>query len=502
MGHRVLSIGMGGIAAHKIAMALARAVITSCYENGKLPFRFYEGQIMSKSSVSISQSILESELRSRKVAVWSSSEGHWKPIPVSYSPTIVSKEDWSQLAADARLILGVFPRVLAWIVQKATSDDPGIVLLGKMFGGLSNFESEFISLEPDQQWGHVTIRMDLYWHRGEIKIIEVNCTIPAMQAYSRNVYNSWRAAGGQPGSAQSPDNVSELLQSIVHRYRLDGGMLSRPRIAILHRAGDSQIGELIWFEKTWTELGYQTIRVTPDQLARVGDVWLAHNQPCDIVYRHIFASKLAETSFADCLKKNKQHHIYNPVSAHYESKGFLALVSHIAADEDLARQVGFSSNEVLAIEQRVPWTRVMGGSFGSVSTENLERRLEGIVLKRSVGYGGHHVLMGDSWFSNETQHKLQTLTGNPGIIDFATFASWCQTDDSLWIVQERMSGARRRTDVLTPTGVESWDAWYDASIFLNTGDQPVCLGGVSRIAKSPVVNIGTGGGLAPFLIDS
>jgi len=223
--------------------------------------------------------------------------------------------------------------------------------------------------------------------------------------------------------------------------------------------------------------------------------------PCELIYRHIFASKLQNEDVLTGLRNSRRFHIYNPVSAHYECKAFFAILSHIAADPDLWGEVGLTKEEAYAIERRLPWSRVIGGPLASVPAENVERRLEGLVLKRSVGYGGHHVLMGDSWFSEDNQARLERLTGMRSPVSFKSFATWMEQDSSLWVVQERMSGAKRETDVLTTRGVERWNAWFDASLFINTAGPPICSGGVSRIAQSPIVNIGTGGGLSPFLID-
>ncbi len=440
------------------------------------------------------------ELKQRNVAVWRSDEANWSPIPVALTPTIVSADVWSSLTKDARLVLSAFPKVMSWLLLRADSDEFMRAFLDKMLTGLSLLESKIARLSPSESWGHVTVRLDLFWHHGDLKIIEVNCTIPAMQAYSDNVLAAWQIANGRSEFIVS--NVDDLLQSVLGLYRINGGICSRPRVAILHREGDSQLGELQWIKKRWSECGVETVLVTPDSLTCCGDTWLASGELCDVVYRHIFASRLRNEQLVQRLEKASKFHIYNPVSAHYECKAFLAILSHVAADPALSSLAGLTEEESLAIERRIPWSRVIGGHLASVSAETVERRLEGLVIKRSVGYGGHQVILGDSWYSADTQRKLNELTGTDGPVDLKSFLAWINLDPSLWIAQERMSGARRQTDVLTNGGVESWNAWFDASIFLNTSGQPVCGGGVSRVAENPIVNIGTGGGLAPLLIES
>jgi uncharacterized circularly permuted ATP-grasp superfamily protein len=85
-------------------------------------------------------------------------------------------------------------------------------------------------------------------------------------------------------------------------------------------------------------------------------------------------------------------------------------------------------------------------------------------------------------------------------VDVKSFLKWLEKDESLWVAQERMSGLQRETKILTKNGIEEWKAWFDASIFINSNGSAICHGGVSRVAKSPIVNIGTGGGLAPLII--
>ena len=438
------------------------------------------------------------ELKQRNVAVWRSDDATWSPIPVALTPTIVGADAWSILTRDARLLLSAFPKVMSWLLLRADTDQFTRDFLDKMLNGLSLVESKIARQSPSESWGHATVRLDLFWHLGDLKIIEVNCTIPAMQAYSDHVLAAWQIANGRHDDVGR--NVDDLLKSLLGLYRMNGGICSRPRVAILHRAGDSQLAELQWMRKRWSECGSETVLVTPDSLTCCGDTWLASGEPCDVVYRHIFASRLRNEQLVQRLEKSSKYHIYNPVSAHYECKAFLAILSHVAADPGLSSLAGLTKEESLAIEHRIPWSRVIGGHLASVSAEAVERRLEGLVIKRSVGYGGHQVILGDSWYSADTQRKLNELTRTDGPVDLRSFLAWINLDSSLWIVQERMSGARRQTDVLTRSGIEPWNAWFDASIFLNTSGQPVCGGGVSRMAENPIVNIGTGGGLAPLLI--
>ncbi len=446
--------------------------------------------------------ILRKELARRKVAVFNAVDASWSAIPIALTPTTVEASEWESLEHDGRLIFGVFLKVLRWLQCPSQNN-----LAKNLFDGLSDFEKEFVTSDSSECWGHVTIRMDLFWHHGNIKIIEVNCTIPAMQAYSDNVFNAWALAGGEVHGESR--NSEQLLESLVAMYRLDGGRLARPRIVILHREGDSQLGELLWFQKEWTARGFETLLADPTRISRMGDLWVVDDTPCDLVYRHIFAFRLSGHEAGQQIKKNRNCHMYNPISAHFEAKAFLALVSQLAGDQRLAAEVEMTEEEISAITNRVPQSRILGrdlvdrtlGASGSDKRDRMGINLSSTVLKRSIGYGGHQVIMGDTWRTEDTQTNLRQMTNMEGEITFEKFYEWVlEHDDSLWIIQERMSGARRKTQVLTSHGLEIWDAFFDASIFINSRTAPICRGGVSRVSTSPIVNIGKGGGLAPFLI--
>lgn len=438
------------------------------------------------------------ELSQRRVATWHDAEAEWRAIPVALSPTVIERQAWAQLHRDAMLIVECFPKAMQWLQTAAEKDENVSKFFDQMLVGLSDCEKKLAKKTPNAYWGHASIRFDLFWHYGELRIIEANCTIPAMQAYSDNVLEAWILAGGE--TDDRPQNVKQLLTSLLRLYRSHGGLSGNPRIAILHRPGDSQLGELEWLCTQWSNSGFATTLVTPDKLESRGDIWIANGVPSEIVYRHIFASRLKNEQILAALERSFETHIYNPVSAHYESKAFFALLSHLAADEKLCSQAGISAGQATAIERRLPWSRVIGPSFAGVALESVERRLDGLVIKRSVGYGGHSVLLGETWFSQETQNKLRSLTGMNSDVDVKSFLGWLEKDDSLWVVQERMSGLRRQTKVLTKNGVEEWNAWFDASIFINSAGGSICNGGVSRVAQSPIVNIGTGGGLAPLIL--
>jgi RNase P/RNase MRP subunit p29 len=113
------------------------------------------------------------------------------------------------------------------------------------------------------------------------------------------------------------------------------------------------------------------------------------------------------------------------------------------------------------------------------------------------------VFVGTEWTTAIVQDRLRKLTGISGAVSLCDFLAFVSAQhDQTWIVQKRMAGMRHRTQVTQVSSDQEWvDGYVDLSVFLDSNYPPRCNGGVSRFAAGPVVNIGTGGGLAPLMIE-
>lgn len=449
------------------------------------------------------------ELRKNRLAVWRDADQRWQPIPAALSPVTISKKDWGSLTQDARLILSAFPVLHGWLQKTAQQS-----LFQMLYGDLPAIEQEGARLDAALNWGHATIRFDLFWHHGNLKVIEANCTIPAMQAYSDLIFNAWTAAGGI--AAPRTANTSELLQSLLALYRRDQGAATAPVIGILHRPGDSQLAELCHYEKTWPDSKVTVLRIHPDDIAFKKSKMIDRRSgnSIDLIYRHAFGWRMDDhPDLRSALLENKRTHIYNPLSAHYEVKGFFALLSHVCQDAIKARSIGLSAEQIRAVQVRVPATRLVSQTLPDALSKHLlldddhfEKHIDRYVIKKSVGYGGHQVFMGSEWYEPALQARIKTVLTTPqepGSVSPRSFLNWLHTaSKDLWIIQDRMTGKRHQTEIIQgDDSITEINGFVDASIFLNTGTMDLCGGGVSRIATGPVVNIGTGGGLAPLLIE-
>src|SRR5436305_39591 len=86
--------------------------------------------------------------------------------------------------------------------------------------------------------------------------------------------------------------LSPLILDLDAQPTVSLGAAPAQRIAIVARDRDSQLGELHYYERRWSEHGRQVRITTPERITRDEQRVYADGTPVDLVYRHIFARRL------------------------------------------------------------------------------------------------------------------------------------------------------------------------------------------------------------------
>lgn len=309
------------------------------------------------------------------------------------------------------------------------------------------------------------------------RALELNATIPAMQGYSDIVAEAMLAASGAADRIPAHRSNTADLLSALREIRPDAR-----RMAIVARPGDSQWGELLHYARRFTALGLPAHVVTPDAIQRRGGALWADGAPVDLIYRHIFTFRLDPASdFARALLDAPDFGIVNPVALDLEAKSTLAELSR-GAD---AAEDWLSPDERAAIQRRVPWTRRLDAALAGVA----ERDRAQLVLKRSWDYGGRGVLLGVDTPADAWREALEAAL-RPG---------------DAWVVQRLVDVPTEPRTILeldprdgAPL-IRTGPAYVDLCAYTTLGLHTVPRGGASRVAARRVVNLLSGGGLAPVL---
>lgn len=425
-------------------------------------------------------------------------------IPLALSPEVAPVALLEERAADARAVLDGVVAAARHLLGTGV-ESPRAQLL---FGHFGPLERECLALW--QEASTVTIaRVDWFLDAaGRHHALELNATIPAMQAYSDAAAAAFietiGAAAGLADDevraliARNGSNAEALRRSIVARSGRPSE--ARPSLAVLHRPNDSQLRELQALGRIWSEAGHRVRLATPDELTvdADGNVQVG-GASHDILFRHIFARRMdADSALAQVARGGARQRLQNPINGQLEVKGLFGELSRML-DEGLAAQLRLDAATQERLQRVMPWTRLLepgrASGPGGAPIDDLIGWVRGhaarLVLKRSWDYGGKSVFIGRDVLASEGAAGWQArvdeaLTAGPGA----------------FVVQELVDAPRRRHWVPDGAGEPVLEpVFVDASTYAATGDRDIPGGSVVRYARVGIVNIVGGGGVSPLLRD-
>jgi hypothetical protein len=445
--------------------------------------------------------------------------GETVAIPPALTPVVESDEALAKRSAMARALLSGLVKTAAYFIDGAGKDDAPAV-----FRGLSPWEWELLRRTWRQAEQVATARADFFTAADGLDCpLEMNTTIPAMQGYAdiaaQALVQTVARAASLPReetsnlARDSATNAEDLrLSLLAHLARL-GVDTTRPSVAVVARSQDSQSSELAHLCAYFNAHGLVAYRCTPEQLSmerRADGKERATllGEPVDLIYRHIFARRIEpQSDLGRMLLEPERFHILNPANSQLEVKALLAELSRSLHEPSLAAAIGLDGTE-LAAAKGVPWNRRLlhrpdrdfsGEPVGDVVELAKTRQLE-LVLKRSWGYGGSSVLLGDELDSPGGQARAREISGlsDRVAIRWGELIDRCaETGDC--VLQRRVEPVPRDHLVVGPDG-PTWTEWFvDVSAFTNLGVEPHPNGGVRRGSRSRIVNILGGGGLVPVI---
>jgi hypothetical protein len=441
----------------------------------------------------------------RGLAVTDKADGSQRPIPVTATPVLVER---TELRRRQRLAMHLSAATLKVAHLALASARAPLVL-----DGLSPLERELALATFSRLSTLVTTRVD-FFVGGAVKALEVNATIPAMQAYSDIAADTFlevvgSAWGASPATvarwqAENGSNARALYQALLAGYaQLRGGQ--RPgRIALLSRRNDAQLTEQRALCERFCAWGADAEVLHPDQL-RLDERLTSGGTPIDLVYRHLFVRRLEEPDLAGAAlvkallaePNGTRAVVLNPPASQVEVKAVFALLSEALEDRGLAREAALTRDELDAVAEAVPWTRVFRG-------EALRQRVahtpERYVLKRSWDYGGRAVFLGKSRFEPSFAERVKAAYGEA--LDWNALCARAVEDPvgGGFVVQEVVETSPQEHLLCTGATLQPVSLYVDFSAYASVGlpEQPG-WGGVCRGSPSHIVNIVGGGGVLPLV---
>ena len=440
-----------------------------------------------------------------------------KPIPVAFPPVVEPRARTERRAALARTVL----EGLAAVARSVLDGKAGARTRDELLAELAPLERPIVERTYRDLSVLGTVRVDLFVDpSGEDRVLELNATIPAMQGYSDIAARAFletalERLAGRPEAAASAEadallaasgsNADDLLRSLEAAHRALGGAAERPRILLVHRRGDAQLGELRYLASRFTAAGCEARTAIADEVELVDGEVRAHGFAPALVYRHVFARRIEPSwPMARVLAEPTRFRLVNPVDPQLEQKGMLAELSRAGDEPEVAAALGVSPAHAAAVRRHLPWTRrlapgastIPGGARADELVAWVAASPRGLVVKRSWDYGGKGVFLGAEHGDESSRSRAAERFGKE--LSWTELVRAC-ADEGGWVVQERVPLAARPLSVAANGEVVVRDAFVDVSAYTNLGVDFAPKGGVCRASGSPIVNIQSGGGVVPLL---
>jgi hypothetical protein len=440
-------------------------------------------------------------------------DGSLQSIPVGATPVVLDARD-----IRARRDIAAQLASAGFKMAQAVVQGPDRAWL---LDSLGPVERRIVQKASPALWGLAIARVDFFAAR-RLAALELNATIPAMPGYSDIAAGSYIEAAGELAGlpkerraqlqAANGSNVAALYQALLQGYaRARGGALPE-RLAVLCRRADAQLSEVTYLVQQFREFGTEAHVVYPDEVSGTGAVE-AQGRRFDFVYRHLFIRRLEDAphpwleaffgapgDFGAVLM--------NGPAAHIETKANFALLSRALVEPELAARAALTGEELAAVKQYVPWTRLLqlgpGVDPDGARAPDLVARVaaepQRFVLKRAWDYGGKTVFIGSH--AHEAGFAERSRVAFGAALDWPAIVAAAAVDirGGGFVVQERVEIPFEKHWIASDKGVVEAEVFVDYSAFCSVGlgEQPP-WGGVVRASASPIVNILGGGGVLPVL---
>jgi hypothetical protein len=401
-------------------------------------------------------------------------------------PFFLSLEDEQRVRVVAETIAELGERVAAAAMQDAA-------LFAQLH--LRPEEERLVRLSPDPGRASAASRLDAFLLPQSLKFAEYNAESPAGAGYSETLAEIFRELPlitkfSKHYSVHTHPLSAKLLEALILSYLDWGGDVKRPQIAIVDWREVPTWSEFEILKMRFEKLQVPVVLADPRDLIFDGKTLAARGKKIDLVYRRVLINDIvARPKECEALVKA---HAANAVCV---LNSFRCKIPHVKAFfavlTDEKNSGLFSKNERDAIQQHVPWTRVVADVKTTHYGEPIEllpyirKQRENLVLKPSDEYGGTGVTLG--W---ETSDKDWDAT-----IEKAIAAVRAGGDAGCWIVQERIAIRREIFPYITPGGdVEYKDMLVDFAPYLFRGK---LAGFLTRLSATGLANVTSGGGQVP-----
>jgi uncharacterized circularly permuted ATP-grasp superfamily protein len=339
-------------------------------------------------------------------------------------------------------------------------------------------------------------RMDSFYlpEWGVVQLTEFNAEIPAGQGYTdvlTEVFLGLRAMGEfqKEYEVRPLPTRNEMLHALLDSYREWGGT-ERPQIAILDWKEVPTYSEFVLFREYFESQGYETRIVDPRDCEYRDGKLFAGDFEINIVYKRVLISELVERG-----DLGLNHPVIRAVrdNAVCMVNPFACKILHkkasLAVLTDERNEYLFNTDDLLAIANYIPWTRVLEDRKTTYNGETIDlmpflaQNKDQFVVKPNDEYGGKGVVLGWTVSQSEWEALLQ------------------ERMQESTIAQKRVTLPEEPYPSFVDGNVQIYDRMLDTDPYIWYGSY--MSGALCRLSTAALLNVTAGGGstVPTFLID-
>jgi hypothetical protein len=401
-----------------------------------------------------------------------------RPLCTVLRPRFLTPEQYIYMRSRIRPLLSSFEKISRAAVADAD-------FRGQF--GLFDWEEQLIHDDPGYKVHAPLSRLDSFFVTdGEglaLKFTEYNAEVPAASAYN-DVLND--VFFGLPVMGQFLKHYAvrplptrhSVLHVLLESFRQWGGS-RKPKIAILDWQDVPTRSEFELFLQYFNSQGLECRIVDPRNVEYRQDGLYDEDYRIDLIYKRVLITELIEQGGLDgpIVKavRNGDVCMVNPFTCKLlYKKASLAVMS----DERNAAM--FSQAETQAIQEHIPWTRVVEERVTTYKgmpidlIPFLQKYREQFVLKPNDDYGGRGIILG--WQTNATgwEQALEAAIESPHV------------------VQEKVRIPSEPYPSLVDGRLQIYNRMLDTAPFVFHGEY--VDGCLTRLSTDPLLNVSAGGG--------
>lgn len=399
-----------------------------------------------------------------------------RPICTVLRPHFYFTDQWAYLKRQTEILLGAFARAHDACMEQAS-------LRAQL--ALQQWEEQLFNIDVSAAAPWTSSRLDSFFRADELKLqfVEYNAETPAGMGYGEvlvDLFNSlepMRRFSKQYHVHPMP-MLKDLLGALLEGYRAWGGA-EPPTIAIMDWGDVPTLNEHHLTRTAFAAEGVESFLVDPHHVEyRKGGLY-AGAKKIDMIYKRVLISELIE-----------RMGINNPIVRAVRDRAvmmtntfsckLMAKKASFAFLSDERNADLFTPEQRLAIEQHIPWTRLVSDRATEYQGRQVELLTllsdyrERFVLKPNDEYGGKGVSLGWETTPEAWADAIRHALTEP------------------FVAQERIQSITRPFPSIVHGNLDISPRYVDADPYVLSGR--TVYGCLTRLSSVSLLNVTAGGG--------